>query len=117
MWKAGAFLYEVITDQLKRVPLREDGGFVVDGAVLEAEHQMVSDSVTLGDLGQVAVGERLAFQSAQHQKPVNQTFRVTHGNGFRHKRGGLEHGCAGQQSRQYPEADTLHDYPLKKGVR
>jgi hypothetical protein len=51
-------LHEMVADQPKYLPLREDGRFVMDRSVLEAEDQPGRDPLTVGCLDQVAVCEK-----------------------------------------------------------
>jgi hypothetical protein len=96
MLEGGAFLDQVVTDELKVAALRKYSGFVMYRAVFEVEDQMVGDAITVSDLNQVTVREQLALQIAQDEKAMNQTFRVVYGHRFRRESDRLENGCTAQ---------------------
>jgi hypothetical protein len=76
--------------------LRKDCGFVVDRAVLKLEHQVAGHPIATGDLDQVTIGEEFTLQTAERQKPVDQSLGAAHGylRGKQHVR--LEQSYAGQ---------------------
>ena len=60
----------MITDQTEDAPLREDRGVIVDRAITEAEEEARGDTIALHNLGHVARGEALAFESFQDDKAM-----------------------------------------------
>src|SRR6266705_3498750 len=56
--------------------LREEGRLVVERTVLEAKDEMTLYAIAFRDLCQLTIREALAFEGAQREKPVQQTFRV-----------------------------------------
>jgi len=82
--------------------LREDRGFVLQGAILEMECQPVGNLVPVGCLRRVAIGNSCTIQGAQEQKPPYFAFRLAYrdcrwGRGSRvEQTGSLEQRRPGQ---------------------
>src|ERR1700684_3842414 len=73
-----SLLYLVIADEMEGSVLRKDGGFFLPGAILETEDQPACHLIATSDLGEVAFGDRDAFEIAENEKAVDQTFAIAH---------------------------------------
>ncbi len=66
MLKDRTLLNEMVFQQAKFMGLRKDGCLVVQGTVLEVKYQMVRNDIAVGVLGEIALGQSLAVECAQH---------------------------------------------------
>src|SRR5580658_2400562 len=76
----------MVLEQSKHPALRINGGFIVDGTVLEMVDQLRADAISMRDLDEVARRQRLAIRVSQHKKAVNRPFYIVHGNRLRPQR-------------------------------
>src|SRR5580698_1724002 len=100
MLKRRTLLNEVVTDQVKTAILRENGGFIMDGAVLEVEHQLGGHAIATGDLNDVALSESVALQRMQYQETMECSLRVAKSHRLRRRSGWLDKCGAGNQNRE-----------------
>jgi hypothetical protein len=63
--------------------------------------------VSADDLDEVPNGEQFPLLCTQHEKSVDRTFHVTHGDLFRLERAGLEQHGTNQQAGEQPGVDRL----------
>src|SRR5579863_1646996 len=98
MRKRRTLLNEVVAKEPEGAILGENGGFVMNGAVLEVEHQLGGYAVATGDLNDITVSEGVTFQRAQHQETVDRSLRIANAYGLRRGYGWLKQRGAGQGS-------------------
>jgi hypothetical protein len=77
-----AFLNEVIADEPKEVPLRINGSFFFDRAVLKPEDQPRGDSLSIGDLNEITSSDRSTLKRVDRQKSMDCPLPVTHRDGL-----------------------------------
>jgi hypothetical protein len=58
--------------------LRKDSRLLLTGAILKTEVETTCDLIAASDLGEVAFGDRVSFQSAENKKTMHQAFPITH---------------------------------------
>jgi hypothetical protein len=78
----------MIADELEMPALREDGRFVAKRSVLEMEDETARDSIAARDLQQLAVSQNGSGRVSEHEKTVDQTFRLPDRDLLRSKRAG-----------------------------
>ena len=87
--------------------LGKDGGFVVDRAILEVEHQPAGYPIATSDLSEVTIGESVSRERAQNQKTVDHTLGVANGDLSRRHRSWLKQCSAGYQNSERGGAETF----------
>jgi len=107
MLERRTLLNEVVADEPKTAVLREDGGFVMDGAVLEVEHHLGGHAIATDDLNDIAVSECVALQRAQYQEAVERSLRVANGHRLRRRYCWLDKCGAGDQNRERGGKETF----------
>jgi len=90
----------MIADELEMSTLREDGRFVAKRPVLEMEDEPARDSIAPRNLQQLSVSQNCSGRISEHQKTVDQTFRLTDRDLLRSKRAGPEEKTAEYWNRQ-----------------
>src|SRR2546428_4101810 len=87
----------MIGQQPEMTTLREDGGFVVGRAVLEAKHKPRGHPIAASVLNQIAARQHGSVERAQRKETVHQTFGMSYGHGFCGRFGWPEQCGAGEQ--------------------
>ncbi len=78
----------VIADEAEGVFLGEDGGFVVDGAVFEAEDELSGDAGAVGGLDEFAVADDCAALGTDFEEAVQGALSLADGDRVGVERGG-----------------------------
>jgi hypothetical protein len=76
----------MIADELEMSALRKDGRFVTKRSVLEMKDEPARNSIATRNLQQLSVSQNCSGRISEHQKTVDQTFRVLDRDLLRSKR-------------------------------
>jgi hypothetical protein len=109
MRKRRALLHLVIGYQLKPVPLREHGSFVIDGTVLEVKDKTQRNPVTAHFLNQVACSYQFTLQRTQCKKAMKACLGIAHSHLFGAQSLGIQKCRRSAQQYPGPRAETLCD--------
>jgi hypothetical protein len=77
---------------------RIDRSLVVHRPIFEVEYQVGGYAISVRHLDQVAMGQGFALRTSQHQKAMDQSFAVVHGNLRSGRPAGKENGARQQQA-------------------
>jgi len=114
MLERRALLHQVVAQEPEVTALGKDGGFVVDRAIPEVEHQSAGYPIATGDLNEITIGEGVSRERAQNQKTVDHTLGVANSNRLRGHRSWLKQCGAGYQNSERGGPNTFYHPNIHK---